>query len=92
MRFYFRCALKGRERSVEHLLSFSNCSIDSIDDTHNTPLILATLKGNLNIVESLIKAGANINTKNLQGHSSLQVKRIRILSFILAIIVTKNVF
>lgn len=69
----FRCALKGRERSVEHLLSFSSCPIDSIDDTHNTPLILATLKGNLKIVESLIKAGANVNAKNQQGHSSLQV-------------------
>lgn len=66
--------MKGRERSIEHLLSFSNCAIDSIDDTHNTPLILATLKGNLHIVELLVKNGANINTKNLQGHSSLQVK------------------
>lgn len=74
LKIYLRCALKGRERSVEHLLSFSNCPVDSIDDTHNTPLILATLKGNLQIVELLIKAGANINAKNLQGHSSLQVK------------------
>lgn len=76
----FRCALKGRERSVEHLLSFSNCPIDSVDDTLNTPLILATLKGNLKIVELLVKAGANINSKNSQGHSPLQVKRTQMLN------------
>lgn len=77
--FGFRCALKGRERSVEHLLSFSNCPIDSVDDSLNTPLILATLKGNLKIVELLVKAGANINSKNSQGHSPLQVKRTQML-------------
>lgn len=71
---HLRCAVKGRERAVEHLLSFSNCAIDSIDDNHYTPLILASLNGRLKVVELLIKNGAKIDSKNLQGHSSLQVK------------------
>ncbi|KAJ6638270.1 26S proteasome non-ATPase regulatory subunit 10 [Pseudolycoriella hygida] len=65
------CALKGRERAVEYLLS-RNCPVDSVDETNNTPLILASLKGSLQVVEILIKAGANVNKKNDQGHSSLQ--------------------
>lgn len=67
-------ALMGLENHVEHLLTFKECtdSIDAIDDTAATPLILATLKGNRNIVKWLVEKGANINARNWQGHSPLQ--------------------
>lgn len=65
-------ALQGREHLVEHLLSFPETMIDEPDDTAATPLILATLKGNINIVTWLLDKGADVNHKNQQGHSPLQ--------------------
>lgn len=67
-------ALQGREHLVEHLLTFpeTNSVVDEPDDTAATPLILATLKGNINIVKWLLDKGADVNHKNQQGHSPLQ--------------------
>lgn len=67
-------ALQGREHLVEHLLTFpaTDSVIDEPDDTAASPLILATLKGNIHIVTWLLEKGADINHKNQQGHSPLQ--------------------
>lgn len=65
-------AVQGRERVVELLLSFNDPPINELDDTKASPLILATLKGNLNVVKMLVEKGANINQRNWQGHSSIQ--------------------
>lgn len=65
-------ALNGLEHHVEHLLALNSLNIESQDDTAATPLILATLKGNENIVKMLVEKGANINVQNWQGHSPLQ--------------------
>lgn len=65
-------AVQGRERVAELLLKFENPPINELDDTQTSPLILATLKGNLNIVKMLVEKGADINQRNWQGHSSIQ--------------------
>lgn len=67
-------ALQGKERLVEYILeNFKKLiEIDQRDDVQATPLILATLGGNLNIVKMLLNNGADINARNWNGHSSLQ--------------------
>lgn len=70
---YFRCAFQGRERYVEYLLSLDKSLLEAPDAQHNTPLLIATNRGNCKTVESLIEAGANIHAKNLEGHTALQV-------------------
>lgn len=46
--------------------------IDAIDDTDTTPLILAASSGRPEVVEYLLKKGADVNHKTSQGHSALQ--------------------
>lgn len=65
-------ALQAKEDLVNHLISFNQSELDAEDDTGTTPLLLATLKGNLNIVRSIHKKGADINKKNWRGHSCIQ--------------------
>lgn len=65
-------AVMGKQRLVELLLSFNECSIDESDDTGATPLILATLKGNMPICKMLIDRGANVNHQNLNGHTPVK--------------------
>lgn len=62
----------GKERLVEFLLQFQQCPIDEPDDTGATPLILATLKGSMPICKMLIERGANINHRNLNGHTPVK--------------------
>lgn len=65
-------AVTGKERLVEFLLQYPQCQIDEPDDTGATPLILATLKGSLPICKSLIERGADINHRNLNGHTPVK--------------------
>lgn len=65
-------ALLGKDRLVELLLKFKECEVDSADDTGATPLILATLKGALNICKMLVEKGANVNHANTNGHTAVQ--------------------
>lgn len=65
-------AVMGKQRLVELLLKFQECPVDEPDDTGATPLILATLKGSLEIAEMLIKRGANVNHRNFNGHSPVK--------------------
>lgn len=65
-------AVMGKERLVEFLLKFKDCPFDEADDTGATPLILATLKGSLRICQMLIEHGANINARNLNGHTAVK--------------------
>lgn len=65
-------ALNGKERLVEFLLKFQQCPVDEPDDMGATPLILATLKGNLAICKMLIERGADVNKANINGHTPVK--------------------
>lgn len=70
--------LSGRDRLFEYLGKqlIKEGQLDKFinleDDTKATPLILAVLGGNIEIVKHLLNHGANINHRNWQGHSALQ--------------------
>lgn len=65
-------AIMGKKRLVELLLKFKECPIDEPDDTGATPLILAALKGSMEICEMLINRGANVNHRNSNGHTPVK--------------------
>ena len=70
--------LSGRDRLFEYLgkTLIKSGELDKFinmeDDTKATPLILAVLGGNIEIVRHLLNHGAEINHRNYQGHSALQ--------------------
>lgn len=47
--------------------------MDQIDRDFNTPLILAAVNGHLSIVEILLEHGADLNAKNRQGSTALEL-------------------
>lgn len=48
-------------------------NIDAQDDNGLTPLMCATRNGHLNVVQYLIKEGANPNIKNNEGKTALDL-------------------
>ncbi len=55
------------------LLIDAGADINAIDEVGDTALMIATKKGNLELIEPVIKAGANINTFNKNGNTALIV-------------------
>lgn len=47
--------------------------MDLSDSHYNTPLILAAVNGHLSIVEILLEYGADLNAKNRQGSTALEL-------------------
>lgn len=72
-------ALRGRREHVEHLLDVvrkhaaaeTAAIVNKPDNTGNTPLILAILKGDAEISGWLLAAGADVNVANKQGITPL---------------------
>ncbi|GFO12482.1 26S proteasome non-ATPase regulatory subunit 10-like [Plakobranchus ocellatus] len=60
----------GRTDVVDYLLSLQ-VPVDDRDETHWTPLIIASSAGGTQIVHNLIANGAQINAVNQNGQSSL---------------------
>lgn len=56
---------------VKELLR-TNVDVNAQDINGNTPLILATIAGNVTIMQDLIMAGANIYIKNKSGIDALR--------------------
>lgn len=65
-------AVMGKDRLVKLLLEFPECPVDDPDDTGATPLLLATLKGSMEICKHLIERGANVNHRNSNGHTPVK--------------------
>ena len=84
-------SLGGKEQKVKLLLTKPVVIVDAEDDVGATPLILATLKGNLNIVKMLSDKGAELNRQNREGHSSLQYACSKGWKDIVAYLLSKNV-
>lgn len=72
--FHIAC-LKGHFNIVEYFLRDLRIYyfMDQVDSDYNTPLILASLNGNLSIVEILLEFGADLNAKNRQNSTALEL-------------------
>jgi len=64
----------GSQMLVDYLLDHDSMVglVDASDEANWTPLIIAASAGKLEIVETLIGKGADVNAKNSGGHSALQ--------------------
>lgn len=72
--FHIACE-KGFFNIVEYFLRDLKIYyfMDQTDSHYNTPLILAAVNGNLSIVEILLEYGADLNAKNRQGSTALEL-------------------
>ena len=63
--------------AIACLLIDHGAELEAQDDTYgNTPLILASLYGNKDIVEMLLKAGADVQAINKEGKNALSYARL----------------
>ena len=68
----FRSVRRGNIREIEYILSKNGTAVESKDKVDgNTPLHLATEKGNLLIVKKLLDHGADWESKNKHGETPL---------------------
>eukprot|EP00043_Microstomoeca_roanoka_P012083 m.116017 g.116017 ORF g.116017 m.116017 type:complete len:682 (+) comp15385_c0_seq3:196-2241(+) len=59
--------------SLQRLQAAANVKIDLRDDTGSTPLILASLCGNVEAASCLIAYGANVNAQDTLGNTALHM-------------------
>lgn len=64
-----KAALLNDEEKVRKQIK--NYDVNSRDSSERTPLHLATVNGNLNIIRTLIEAGANVNLQDGDGKTPL---------------------
>lgn len=72
--FHIACT-KGYFNIVEYFLKDLNLNyfLDQLDNDANSPLHLASLNGHLRIVHILVEHGANLNLKNKEGNTALEI-------------------
>ena len=63
----------SEDRDIVRFLVELGADLDSKDTTGDTPLIIATRRGNHRLVHHLVENGANVNTRNSKGESPLDV-------------------
>ncbi|OQV17960.1 Ankyrin repeat and MYND domain-containing protein 2 [Hypsibius exemplaris] len=67
-----RCSETGKIDEIRVLLKNKKLKVDCLDDSGTTPLEHACYKGNLELVELLLAAGANVNNNmQTQGYTPL---------------------
>lgn len=64
-------AVNGHGTLVDTLLKQESCKVDLLTKYQETALLLAAREGHWDIVQSLIKAGANINRADRLGNTAL---------------------
>ena len=64
-------AIRNEKTRVKHLINLPNCYLDRASSNGQTALMAACANGNDEIVELLIKAGANVNATDRKGFSPL---------------------
>jgi len=67
----FAAANEGQSTVVSSLLAVQPAAANQYDTDGTTPLMAASVRGHLDIVSALIKAGADVNTQNNDGHTAL---------------------
>lgn len=72
--FHIAC-VKGHFNIVEYFLRDLKIAyfLEQLDNDANTPLHLASLHGHLSIVDILLAYGADLNAKNRQGNTALEL-------------------
>lgn len=77
----FIASQSGHERWVRRLLRISDYGkmhLDTVERSHRrNPLLIASMQGNLSIVELLISAGAECNVRDRLGWSALELAAYR---------------
>ena len=68
-----QCARSGKLDIVEMLVDTGRCSLDATNSAWETPLIVATKCGFVDIVECLVRGGADINLRTVDGDAPLQL-------------------
>jgi ankyrin repeat protein len=63
----------GDFRAVDIILNEHNLNLNKIDSRGWTPLLMATIKGHINIVDMLLRHGANVDLQDLYGNIPLFV-------------------
>lgn len=61
---------------VKTVCELTGCKITAIDNDSQSLLHFVTLYGNLALVEAVIKAGANVNHRTLDGQAPLHIAAI----------------
>jgi uncharacterized protein len=68
-----RAAAVGNADSVKTLLASPNVDVNGVDDTGNTPLIIAARLGHDDVVQALLIAKADASKKNSEGKTALML-------------------
>jgi uncharacterized protein len=64
--------IKGIERTIKEIIE-KKVDINNLDETGNTALNLAVSRKNITIAYMLLKSGANVKTKNINGKTALDI-------------------
>eukprot|EP00038_Savillea_parva_P001994 m.109131 g.109131 ORF g.109131 m.109131 type:complete len:676 (+) comp10687_c0_seq2:110-2137(+) len=64
---------QNADGSIQRLEKPEHLKLECRDAAGNTPLIIAALAGNVEVVEALIAYGANINTADSKGNTALSL-------------------
>ena len=67
----FCASYKGNKNSVKHLLAQPGIKLDETNDNGDTALIAAAEHGHADIVEMLLKAGANVSITDIGGETAI---------------------
>ncbi|XP_041376737.1 ankyrin and armadillo repeat-containing protein-like [Gigantopelta aegis] len=84
----FRGYIKSIERFVES--DHEQLELETQDDLHSTPLLLAITSGSVQTVDCLLKLGAKIDTINSQNHGAVEISALHQFISLLQYFIDKN--
>ncbi|XP_064641312.1 ankyrin and armadillo repeat-containing protein-like isoform X2 [Lineus longissimus] len=72
-------AFRGFVKSIERFVKANEeqLEFETGDDVHSTPLLLATMSGNLESVQCLVELGANLMATNSQNHGVVELSALK---------------
>ena len=80
---FIRAVSYGNINLARKLL-ICDAEIDTVNDKGQTPLMIATIKGNIDLVDLLLQHGASIYKQDLFGNSAVKYARLNCQSAILS--------